>query len=270
MLLLVWLPLIIPIYWVVSDRNTINLLTLPLLYGEFILLVRFWGRRVYQEPNLLSRYGLRFSRQNGRELCIGLAIGISSVSFLFVLQGALGWLTWQPSLRFLPGLILEGLAIGLAFGFVEELLFRGWLLDELQRDYRPTIVLWVGAIVFACLHFIRPLPEIIRMLPAFPSLLVLGLTLIWAKRSCFTWQNGQRWERLGLPIGVHAGLVGGNYVIEVGRLVEYANRSPTWLTGMDRNPLAGVMGLFFLGVLALSMSQFAAMQRKQKTMKGEG
>jgi len=264
MLLLVWLPFAAPIFWAVHDRNATNILTLLMLYGEFILLVRFWGKRVYREPNLLRQYGLRFSLQNGWNLGVGLAIGISSVSFLFALQGALGWLTWQPSARFLPGLILEGLAMAIAIAFAEELLFRGWLLDELQRDYRPNTVLWVGATIFACLHFIRPVTEIIQMLPAFPSLLVLGLTLVWAKRACLTWENGKRCELLGLPIGLHAGLVWGNYVIEVGRLVGYAHRAPTWLTGLDRNPLAGLMGLCFLGVLAVSMWQFARMQQTRK------
>jgi membrane protease YdiL (CAAX protease family) len=57
-------------------------------------------------------------------------------------------------------------------------------------------------------------------------------------------------NRLGLPIGFHAGLVWGYYIINVGNLVKYSGSVPDWITGVDRNPLAGIMGLLFLGCIA--------------------
>jgi hypothetical protein len=246
-LLLLWLPIATPIYWLVHDQNLVNILTLPLLYGEFILLVRLWGKYVYLQPKLLRHYGLQRTRRNGRELSIGLGIGIIAILSLFLVEGWLGWLVWQPANIFLPQLILEGFVVALGYGLAEELLFRGWLLDELQRDYRPRVVLWANALVFALLHFIKPLPEIIRTSPQFGGLLLLGLTLVWAKRS-----GG---GRLGLPIGLHAGLVWGNYIINVGQIVKYSGQVPDWITGVNRNPLAGVTGLLFLGAIAFWMKQ---------------
>lgn len=245
-LLILWLPLAAPIYWLIKDQNLVNILTLPLLYGEFILLVRLWGRYVYRQP-LLLRYGLTKTRRNGRDLLIGLGTGITAVLCLFLTEGWLGWLLWQRPNIFLPGLIVEGLVVALAFGFAEELLFRGWLLWELQRDYRPHVAVWTDAIVFAVLHFIKPLPDIIRTLPQFPALVLLGLTLVQAKRS-----GG---NRLGLPIGIHAGLVWGYYIINVGQIVQYSGRVPEWITRIDRNPLAGVMGWLFLSAIALLISR---------------
>lgn len=246
-LLLLWLPLAAPIYWLVSDPNLVNILTLPLLYGEFLLLVRYWGEYIYSQPRLLQRYGLERSRRNVKELVTGLGVGIFTVLSLFLLEGWLGWLSWQRSAMFLPRLVLEGLLIALGFGLAEELLFRGWLLDELQRDYRLRVALWVNALVFAVLHFIKPLPEIIRTLPQFPALILLGLILVWAKR--------YRSDRLGLPIGIHAGLIWGYYIINVGQLIIYSGQVPEWVTGIDRNPLAGIMGLLFLGVMASWLSR---------------
>ncbi|HEY9891306.1 MAG TPA: LPXTG cell wall anchor domain-containing protein, partial [Candidatus Sericytochromatia bacterium] len=77
------------------------------------------------------------------------------------------------------------------------------------------------------------------------SLLILGLTLVWAKRST----RGL----LGLPIGIHAGLVWGYYILNVGKLVEYSHQVSPWITGVDGNPIAGVMGLLFLSFLAFWM-----------------
>lgn len=248
-LLLLWLPIAAPIYWLVDDQNLVNILTLPLLYAEFILLLRLWGKYVYRQPHLLRSYGLTKTRRNGKDLLIGLGIGITTVLCLFLVEGWLGWLLWQRPNIFLPRLIIEGLVIALAYGLAEELLFRGWLLDELQRDYRRRVAQKANALVFALLHFIKPLPEIIRTLPQFPALVLLGLTLVWAKKS-----SG---DRLGLPIGLHAGLIWGYYIINVGQVIQYSSRVPSWITGVDRNPLAGVMGLFFLGAIALGMSRAA-------------
>ena len=230
-----------------------NILTLPVLYGAFILLLRLWGKYVYRRSRLLQEYGLDKTRQNGRELLIGLGIGVAGVLGLFLVEGWLGWLWWRQSQILLGQVLLwrfvaEGLIVALAYGFAEELLFRGWLLDELQRDYSPRIALWVNAFIFAALHFIKPQSEIIQTLPQFPALVLLGLTLVWAKRR----GNG----RLGLPIGLHAGLIWGYYAIAVGQMVQYNDRVSEWLTGIDRNPLAGGMGMLFLGAIGLGVRRF--------------
>jgi hypothetical protein len=52
-------------------------------------------------------------------------------------------------------------------------------------------------------------------------------------------------------MGLHGGLVWGYYILNVGELVKYSDTVPTWITGIDRNPLAGVMGILFLILLVL-------------------
>jgi hypothetical protein len=106
------------------------------------------------------------------------------------------------------------------------------------------------------LHFIKPLPEVIRTFPQFPGLVLLGLALVWAKRSTrrqLRLTGVQHQGRLGLPIGLHAGLVWGYYMIHVGQLARYSGQVPQWLTGIDQNPLAGGAGLVFLMLLAAYM-----------------
>ena len=130
-------------------------------------------------------------------------------------------------------------------GLAEELVFRGWLLDELERDYSPKVSLCADAVIFAILHFIKPLSEMIRTLPQFPGLVLLGLTLVWGKRS--------HKNNLGISIGLHGGLVWGYYIINVGKLVQYSDRVSPWITGVDSNPIAGLMGLFLLSILGFWM-----------------
>lgn len=256
LLLGMWIPVAVPIYGLVPDPNWVSILSMAVLYGEFILLVRFWGARVYAEPEILKRYGLEFSFQNGQDLLGGLGFGLLSLWGLLVVEGLLGWLGWQlPNPAGLPKIILEGLAIALGVGFAEELLFRGWLLDELKRDYPSAAAIAANATIFALLHFIKPIEAMIRNLPAFPGLLLLGLTLIAAKRL------GQ--GRLGLPIGFHGGLVCGYYIINTGQLVQYSGAVPQWITGMDQNPIAGISGLCLLSAIAFGMDRAAQFKLKK-------
>ena len=246
-LLLLWLPVAAPIYLFVPDSNLVSILTLLVLYAEFIALVKFWGKQVHREPQIFQRYGLRGSRRNGMEWLAGLGGGLAIALSLFIVEGWFGWLVWRSPTVFLPKLILEGLLSAVAIGFAEELLFRGWLLDELERDYPPSMTIWATALIFALLHFIKPLAEVLRTFPQFPGLILLGIILVWAKRG----SGG----RLGLSMGLHGGLVWGYYIINVGQLTKYSGQVPDWLTGIDRNPLAGGMGWLFLSAIAWWMRQ---------------
>jgi membrane protease YdiL (CAAX protease family) len=258
-LLLIWLPFASLAVVFLKDANTLSIVAMSLLGCEFLGLLKVWGQTVYQQPHIFQSYGLVGDHRNGRNLLEGLAIGLASLWILFLLQGWLGWLSWQEaSLRF-PLTVLEGLLVALGVGLAEELAFRGWLLDELQRDYSPTVSLWASSLVYASLHFLKPFEEVLRTLPGFPGLLLLGLTLVWAKRS----HNG----RLGWPIGLHAGLVWGYYIIQVGERVEYSNQVPEWITGIDQNPLAGGMGLIFLATIAFYMRRRAQSVIRQKVKK---
>jgi hypothetical protein len=244
-LAVLWLPLAGILSATIRDANTLTILAMSLLFIEFVVLVQVWGRQVYRDSKILRRYGLARNRLNGLELLQGLGLGLISLFSMFVLQGLLGWSVWQPTSTALPRFVLEGGLVGLGVGLAEELLFRGWLTDELERDYSPTTTLWASSLTFAVLHFIKPLDEVLHTLPQFWGLLLLGLTLALAKQ-------GSR-GRLGLPIGLHGGLVWGYYIVNVGALVSYTEDVPTWLTGINQNPLAGGVGLLFLAGLAVYM-----------------
>jgi uncharacterized protein len=47
----------------------------------------------------------------------------------------------------------------------------------------------------------------------------------------------------------------GYYVVNVGDMVAYTGRVPEWVTGLNRNPLAGGVGVLFLMAIALYMRQ---------------
>jgi len=254
-LVLLWLPLATPFYWLVSDRNFVSIITLILLYVEFIILIHFWAKLIYRESHPLTRYGLVFNPKNYQNYLKGLLLGLCSLMGLFIIESLFGWVIWQaPNPNFLR-IILEGFLVAFGIGFAEELFFRGWLLDELKRDYNPKIALGINSIIFASLHFIKPLAEIQRTALQFPGLVLLGLILVVSKLAFFpASSNSLRLSPsgwLGLPMGLHGGLVWGYYMINVGQLIDYSDTVSEAITGIDKNPLAGVMGLFCLGAIGI-------------------
>ncbi len=243
-LLLFWLPFALPLYFLLrSDPNLTTIVTMSALFGVFLFLLKFWGDRVYGIKAGFNFYGLVWTRQNGVNWLKGLSIGLLFTFSLFITESLFGWVTLQPSNTFLLKIVLEGSLTGIGVAFAEELFFRGWLLTELEQDYSLKQSLWASSLIFALLHFLKPLPEIIRTFPQFPALVLLGIILVLAKRSH---QN-----QLGISMGIHGGLVWGYYILNVGQIIQYSGTVPDWVTGVDKNPLISIMGILFLCLLLI-------------------
>ncbi len=245
-LLILWLPVAIPLYLLLKeDANLTTIVTMAILYLEFIGLLFIWNKQVYKIKFWWRDYGLVFTRKNGIELLNGLSLGLVLTLGLFIIEAIFGWVKFVPPGDNFNRVIFEGLLSALGIGLAEELFFRGWLLEELKKGYSRNIFVVINGLIFAILHFIKPIEEVIRTFPQFPALFLLGVTLVWAKMG----HN----NRLGICIGLHGGLVWGYYIINVGKIVDYTGQVSTLVTGIDNNPLAGIMGLIGLGLLSLLM-----------------
>lgn len=258
LLLLFWLPVALPVQmFLPNHQNLVTIIAMGWLFCLFIILVKITGQWIYGQSNPYQAVGLIGNKRNGQDILTGLMIGLTLTFSLFFLQGMFGWLSWQENALPFWQLITEGALTGIGVGFAEEAVFRGWLLNELERDYSLKIALWVNSMLFAIAHFLKPLDVIIETLPAFPGLIMLGLSLVWARR--------KNQGRLGLPIGLHAGLVWGYYVVDVGELIRYTDAVSPTITGIYGNPIAGVMGWIFLGGLMgwLHLTNLTARQHRQ-------
>lgn len=224
------------------------------LYLIFVWLIGFWGRRIEEQPRPYQYYGLKFNRRFLWDCIAGIGIGVGSFMLLMQIQVWLGWGEWQywqdAWRHILPGF---GLAMGVSFA--EELLFRGWLLTELERDYSPSRSLWMSTIVFTLAHFLN-LQVILYNWSQFWGLLLLGRNLVLARRI----NQGS----LALPIGIHGGLIWANYVVEVGNLMFGLDEVPAIVTGINRNPLAGLLGILLLFAMGKIADLFLYWQKQKK------
>ena len=138
---------------------------------------------------------------------------IKAVLLLLVLLIGLflaGQIKWQPQIS--AGLLLNGFALGVGVGFAEELLFRGWLLGELEfrfasKAWGKSLALVLQALVFSLAHtrFNLPLTSLCGLLG---GLTLLGLALGLQRRA----DAGLIWGAVAL----HGGLVGGWFVLNQG------------------------------------------------------
>jgi uncharacterized protein len=228
-----------------TDPGVLNLLNILVMGGLgvfFMVMLPWWNRAVYGRERAYRFLGLVGNHRNAWGFLQGWGIGFSALLMLYFIQGLLGFLEWQPVTIPWGQLLGGGLLSSVGVGFIEELVFRGWILTELEADYSRSISLWSNALIFAAVHFIKPLSIMLVTLPQFPGLTIMGLLLVWAKRS--------QQNLLGISIGLHAGIIGVVYLVDVGKMVKYTNRVPEWITGVYGMPAAGLMGI--IGLMSLA------------------
>ena len=240
-----WLPLAIPIATLLKWHPPKPLAAeqkLPLLAALYLIAPPIlWGAS-WVEGLPFSNYGLDWKFTVLRSLGQGLGLSVLSLIVVFMSQWLLGWVEWHSeNWQRLGKVLLPVLLLGLWIGVTEELVFRGFLFNELQQNYSLGVAAVISSIIFALLHLIW---EQKNTLPQLPGLWVMGMVLVLAR-----WVDS---GNLGLAWGLHAGWIWGLTCLDSSEFISYTGKGPTWMTGLGENPLAGVAGFVcLLGVGAL-------------------
>lgn len=241
--LIVWLPIAIPLAWKLKWQPfkpltpAQKLHLVASLYA--IVPVLLWGFAALRGQSF-AQYGLVWSVNLLTSGLIGIGIAIMGLFALFTVQQWQTWSCWQQdSFTKLRAALLPSFLIGLWISATEELVFRGFLVNQLQM-FTP---LWVAAIgsslIFAVLHLLWERQE---TLPQLPGLWLLGMVLVLARWADDGW--------LGLAIGLHAGWVGGLISLDSTQAIQYQAQAPIWFVGMAQKPLAGLGGISLLCLTA--------------------
>lgn len=246
------LPIALPLYfWEYAATAGKSVIWAPVsLFFGFVLCLPTWMRGIHHCRHPWRVLGFQARDRWWLGWAITFTAGIIGIILLYGLQLVLGWGAWQLPGPAMGRFLVEGLLVGFGVGLAEELLFRGWLLFELEQDFTPATALWINALVFAIAHFLRPLSAILATWPQFVGLVLLGTALVWARRI----PVADRWRQrhittLGPAAGLHGGLVFAYYQVDVNDLVMATSKVPDWITGIGGNPLSGLLGLAFLSVI---------------------
>lgn len=229
--------------WGGIDLSTMNVSS-PLAYVislPAILLSTWIARRALDRRSFIS-LGFEFDGTPLRDVAFGIALAGAMMGLVFVVEIGLGWLridgyVWGPDqgIGWVQGL----LGIVLAFtvvGFQEELLSRGYQMQNLVDGLNLPAGVVISSLIFSLLHSLNPGAGLFSTLGLFFS----GLFLAYG------WV---RTHQLWLPIGLHIGwnifegpvfgfAVSGNQTF---RLIRHTVSGPSWATGGPFGPEAGAI-----------------------------
>ena len=183
------------------------------------------------EGATFADYGLNWQPSFLLSLAWGLSLGVGGVVLIFALQGWLGWVQWHPQ-RYRFQAILP--LLGLGVGAIEELVFRGFLINELLQDYSLGAAAAMASLIFALTHLLW---EQQQTKPQLPGLWLMGMVLVGAR-----WADG---GSLALAWGLHAGWIWGLSSLDSAELISYTGKASEWITGLGK-PLAGAAGILCL------------------------
>ena len=134
------------------------------------------------------------------------------------------------------GIILNSIFLIVGIGFAEELIFRGWLLEEFKNQFGLKKAIIIQASLFSIVHIGFDLP-FWQMISILIGLFLLGILLCLIRLK----DNNSLWGCIGL----HGGIVGLWFITNNG-LLFISKDSPKWLVGpgtIMTNPLGGLYGI---------------------------
>ena len=245
-----WL-LVLPLRFLSISYQNISLIGTILTFVFFMLLLPKWIRIRWKEKQPFQLLGLQRGKVKERPNIflaisrgIAYAFGLLSLIIIPLLISPWGNFTGLPSFS----IIGDSIFLFILVGFAEEIIFRGWLYEELNQYFKSKFSIYLQAIIFSLVHikFDQDLSSSFRLIV---GLFLLGLFLALRRKL----DKGSIWGSMGL----HGGLVGGWFIVENG-LIEISSTTPSWLVGpnyINQNPISSeiaIITLFFLIVYQLT------------------
>ena len=241
---------------------TISSWLLDLLEGGVYLaaiLGLTWAFCRYLDRQPLVALGLQ--RQDWlRNLGIGLVLGAGLMVLLFLVMAAAGWLTFELApLGTLP--LLASALSWAALSFVEELTFRGYIMQGLAKAWTMPVAVVVSSLLFGMVHIIDPNVQVLAIVNICAAGLFLALGYLVTRSLWF-------------PAGIHIGwnlteinVLGfpGSGHVEPSFLHTTVS-GPDLITGGAFGPEGGLLGLaVWLFGIVLLLGYWAAFRRKEGT-----
>ena len=222
--------------------------------GVAITLATFLSRRWLDQRSITS-LGLRWDKKSLIDLLFGIALPGLMMFLILILEWAFGWLeitsiAWSnTNLSEIASEVLLGLLVFVFVGWQEELLNRGYWLQNLADGIGLPLALVVSSILFAFAHLVNP---------NISAMGIVGLTAAGLFLAYGYLVTRQLWLPIGLHIGWNffEGTVFGFPVsgtTDFFSLLNLSRNGPVLLTGGAFGPEAGLLQypILLLGVWAI-------------------
>ena len=253
-----WIPtftlflFLYPAGWIVSrffylfDRdissNNLSIIGTIISFVLFLAVLPSWGSIRWKTNNLWLSIGLD-SNNKFKALKIFLSGFIFSVFLIFILFMfclICGWIDRLAYIKITEFLNAILLIIGIVFA--EEIVFRGWLMEEMTLLFGLRRGIILQSTIFSLAHY-RSDIGLLALIPFLTGLFLFGLVL--ALRRII--DRGSLWGCIGL----HGGLVGIWYLVDSGMVI-FSSDTPYYFLGPSKdmvNPIGSIFGITILLII---------------------
>ena len=242
---IIFIPFLYILGWVLAspllllglDKEILSFIGTIFTFLIFVFSLPKWFHIRWGFKNVWTLLGISNIEGNGKFIYYfirGFLLSTILISLILFPIITAQWGTWIGRLSI--EIILNAIFLIIGIGFAEELIFRGWLLEEFKKQFGFKKAIILQASLFSIVHIGFDLP-FWQMISILTGLFLLGilLSLIRLKDKNSLWGC----------IGLHGGLVGLWFITNNG-LVEISKNSPKWLVGpgvLNTNPLGGLYGI---------------------------
>jgi membrane protease YdiL (CAAX protease family) len=194
-------PLLIEQIGIAPEKNgEENTLNFALLYGLMGVLVFLFTFLIYTWVDKKSFKNLGFAWEGfGNEAALGLFVAGALLGSGSLILVGLGYITFFSILMNTNTLLLA-LVVMIMVAFVEEVIFRGYLLNNLMQSMNKWLALIISAIIFTLVHETNPDVTILARINIFLGGVFLGLNYIYTKNLWFSIFFHFAWNFLQGPI----------------------------------------------------------------------
>ena len=242
---IIFIPCLYILGWVLAtpllllnvEKESLSLIGTIFTFLLFVFSIPKWFYIRWGSKNPWRLLGINNHERNGRLILYflrGFLLSTILISLILVPIIATRWGHWIGIVSI--DIILNAIFLILGIGFAEELIFRGWLLEEFKKQFGLKKAIIFQASLFSIVHIGFDLP-FWQMISILIGLFLLGILLSLVRLK----DNNSLWGCIGL----HGGLVGLWFITNNG-LLFISKDSPKWLVGpgvINTNPLGGLYGI---------------------------
>ena len=228
-----------PLLLIGLDKDNLSLTGTIFTFLIFVISLPKWFEIRWGLKNTWTSLGLNKINRNRNFIFYfmrGFLLSIILLSLILIPIIGTQWGSWSG--RTSPEIIINAIVLIIGVGFAEELIFRGWLLEELKNQFGLKKAIIAQASIFSIVHIGFDIP-FWQMTSILIGLFLLGLLLSLIRLK----DNNSLWGCIGL----HGGLVGLWFITNNG-LLDISKDYPKWIFGPG-NPLGGALGIFIMLVV---------------------
>ena len=220
--------------------------SIPLQILNFLATtISVFAARRWLDKRSIESLGLKLDHNTGVDVLVGIGISAVQMGFIYVVMLGLGWLTFEgfawevDPVAVVIGNVLLFFVIFVFVGWNEELLSRGYHLQNLASGINMFWAVVISSAVFGLLHLANPNATWVSAAGIFFAGVFLAYGYL-------------RTKRLWLPIGLHIGWnffegVGFGFPVsgldDIYRLLRIQVHGPELWTGGAFGPEAGLIVL---------------------------